>query len=252
MTKLDAPLAQNAISTEATAKSARRTVSDAETSSFADQLDALSRTKGVTSGHGVTQLLALVAGESNFKPHAHNRSTGATGPFQFVKSTWLSLVKQHGEALGIKKELVAQIETNSKGRPSVGDPDALKTVLALRNDMALSTRMAVKYLDDNRMAMSHHLHRQPSESELQVSFLLGPSGAAKLIKAAAHTPEIAAADLVPHAAAANRHLFYNTSGEPRTAAQAVAFLASKYRSDKAKTAAYLAGTLPSAKHSVDA
>ncbi len=107
-----------------------------------DQFDAMERTPGEPSGHEFTVLLAQVVGETGMQPHAVNKLTGAAGPFQFVKNTWLAMVKHHRAEMGIKPELIRQIGTDAKGRMKIEDPDALKDVLDLRHDVALSARMA--------------------------------------------------------------------------------------------------------------
>lgn len=203
-----------------------------------DQLAVLARQPGGVGGHDFATLLSLVAGESGFKPHAENHRTGAHGPFQFVKTTWLSLLRSHGAALGVKPELIAQIVDNAKGRPTIADPSVLKDVLALRDDLAVSARAAAFYLDDNRAQLSHSLHRPPTDGELRLSFLLGAHGASKLIHAAAKSPEIDAAAVLPHAASANHRLFYEASGAPRSARAILTFLDHKFHKDAAKYAAY--------------
>ena len=203
-----------------------------------DQLAILAREPGGVGGHDFASLLSLVAGESGFMAHAVNHRTGAHGPFQFIKTTWLSLVRSHGDALGIKPELIAQIVDNAKGRPTIADPSVLKNVLALRDDMSVAARAAAFYLDDNRAQLSRSLHRTPSDAELRLSFLLGAHGAAKLIHAATKTPEINAALVLPHAAAANRSLFYDAAGDARSAKAVLTFLDHKFHKDAAKYAAY--------------
>jgi hypothetical protein len=206
--------------------------------SIPDQIAAVARTPDATGGHDFAALLAQVAGESAFKPHAVNKQTGAAGPFQFVKNTWLSLMKEHGHALGVKPELLDQIKTEKNGRLTIDNPHALKEVLDLRHDLGLSAKMAAKYLDENKTHLGHILHREPTEAEVQISFLLGPSGAAHLINAARSTPDTPVDQVMPKAVASNRSLFHDHQGRALTASQAVAHLAARYRADKAKFAAY--------------
>ena len=195
-------------------------------------------------GGSFLAVLAAVASFARraFKPHAVNKQTGAAGPFQFVKNTWLSLLKEHGQALGVKPGLLAQIKTDAHGRLSVADPATLKEVLDLRHDISLSAKMAAKYLDENKTHLTHMLHREPSEAEVQISFILGPTGAAHLIAAAKSNPETPVDQIVPKAVAANRSLFHDHQGRTLTAGQAVAHLAARYRADKAKFAAYTTPT----------
>lgn len=203
-----------------------------------DQLAILARQPGGVGGHDFATLLSLVAGESGFKAHAENHRTGAHGPFQFVKATWLSLLRSHGAALGVRPDLIAQIVDNAKGRPTIADPAVLKDVLALRDDLAVSARAAAFYLDDNRAQLSRSLHRAPTDAELRLSFLLGAHGASKLIHAAAKSPDVDAATVLPHAATANHRLFYEPRGAPRSASAILTFLDHKFHKDAAKYAAY--------------
>jgi hypothetical protein len=205
-----------------------------------DQFAAVARMPDAAGGHDFATLLAQIAGESAFKSHAVNKRTGAAGPFQFVKNTWLSLIKEHGKDMGVKSELLGQIKTEATGRLTIADPHALKEVLDLRHDLGLSAKMAAKYLEENKAHLGHLLHREPSEAELQISFILGPSGAARLIGAAKNSPDRPVDQIMPRAAAANHGLFHDHAGRILTAGEAVAHLAARYRADKAKFAAYAA------------
>jgi hypothetical protein len=220
--------------------------------SLTDQFEAVSRTRGAPGPHDFTALLAQVCGETSFKQNSVNKVTGAAGPFQFVKNTWLSMVKNYGVAMGVKPELVHQIATDAQGRVSVADPRALKDILELRHDVALSSSMAAKLMALNTAQLHRSLQRAPTEPEIHLAFLLGAGGAAKLITAAATTPNMASSDVVAPAAAANPTLFHDKTGKVRTAAEAIDFLAAKYRSDKAKVAAYAQLLTPRAKGSVEA
>ena len=222
-----------------------------DTVSLTDQFEAVARTPGAPGPVEFTALLAQVVGETAFKQNAVNKHTGAAGPFQFVKNTWLSMVQRHGEELGVKPELVRQIKSDAKGHLKVTDPKALSDILELRHDVALSSSMASKLMAENTAQLHRILHRAPSEPEIHLAFLLGASGAGKLIDAAQATPDIASSDVVAAAAASNPTLFHDRSGKVRSAAEAVTFLADKYRSDKAKVAAYAQLQAPRPKGRVD-
>jgi len=223
-----------------------------DTVSLTDQFEAVARTPGAPGPREFTDLLAQVVGETAFQQNAVNKHTGAAGPFQFVKNTWLSMVKRHGEELGVKPELVAQITTDARGHLKVADPKALSDILDLRHDVALSSSMASKLMAENAAQLHHILHRPPTDPEVHLAFLLGATGAGKLIDAAATTPDIASNEVVAPAAAANPTLFQDKTGKVRSAAEAIAFLAAKYRTDKAKVAAYAQTQMPRPKGTVDA
>jgi hypothetical protein len=152
----------------------------------------------------------------------------------------------------VKPELLAQIKTEANGRLNIADPHALKEVLDLRHDLSLSAKMAAKYLDENKTHLAHMLHREPNEAEVQISFILGPSGAAHLITAAKTSPEIPVDQILPRAAAANHALFHDHQGKALTAGQAVAHLSARYRADKAKFAAYTTPTAPPTASKIEA
>jgi hypothetical protein len=220
--------------------------------SMPDQFDAMARTPGEPSGHEFTVLLAQVVGETGMQPHAVNKQTGAAGPFQFVKSTWLAMVRKHGVELGIKPELVDQITVDHKGKMKIADPKSLQDVLDLRHDVALSAQMASKYGQDTKTMLQHLLHRAPTETEVHMTFLLGPAGASRLINAAAATPDVPSDKIVAPAAAANPRLFHDATGRVRTAAEAVAFLDANYRANMVKAQRYAQSPARGPKSTIDA
>ncbi len=223
-----------------------------DTVSMPDQFDAMERTPGEPSGHEFTVLLAQVVGETGMQPHAVNKLTGAAGPFQFVKNTWLAMVKNHGAEMGIKPELIRQIGTDAKGRMKIEDPDALKDVLDLRHDVALSARMASKYSTDCKSMLQHLIKREPTETEAHMTFLLGPAGAARLINAAARTPDEPVNKIVGPAVAANPRLFHDGEGKVMTASEAVTFLAANYHHNIAKASVYAHAPAKGPKSAIDA
>jgi hypothetical protein len=206
--------------------------------SLPETLQVVARTPGATGGHDFASLLTEVAGETNFKAGLVNAKTGAAGPFQFLKSTWLGLARQFGQSLGIKPELVQQIKLDAKGQPKVADPEALNDLLALRHDPVLAAKMAAKYMDLATSQLKQMLHRDPSESEVHLSFLLGPTGAAGLIHATEADPNQPVDKVVGSAATSNRPLFFNADGTPRTASESIAFLAHRFQTNKARATRY--------------
>jgi len=206
--------------------------------SIPDQYAAAAANHGGATGFAT--LLAQVSSETGFQPNSVNKATGAEGPFQFVKNTWLDQLRQHGAELGVKPELLAQIKRDpTTGRVSVADPEARKTLLDLRHDLDLSAKVASLYLDQNRASLGRQLGRAASDSEVQMSFLLGANGASRLISAAAKDPTRPVDQVLPKAVAANRSLFTDKSGQTRGAGDAVAHLAEKFGRDRTRFTAYL-------------
>jgi len=203
-----------------------------------DQFEAAARERGGTDNFAT--LLAQAAAESNFKSTAENTATGAAGPFQFVQGTWLDLMRKHGLKLGVKSDLVAQIKRDpTTGHLTVSDPKARQALLDLRHDLDLSARTATQYLDENRASLGRQLGRTATDAEVQMSFLLGANGAARLIKTAASDPGKPVDEVLPKAVAANHSLFVEKDGQTRSASAAVDFLAQKFGRDRTRFAAYL-------------
>jgi hypothetical protein len=104
----------------------------------------------------------LMIAESGGRLFAKNPRSTALGPFQFIESTFLSVVRRHFPA-----------ETASLM------PDKL---LALRTDLPFARRAAEAYTRDNAATLKG-LDIEPTFPHLRLAFLLGPGGAAKVIKA---------------------------------------------------------------------
>ncbi|CAK0739474.1 hypothetical protein WCLP8_1070006 [uncultured Gammaproteobacteria bacterium] len=165
-------------------------------------------------------VLAKAQQESNFNPQARSRTSSAAGAYQFIEQTWLNMVKRHGSAYGLGS-LAAQIHTRN-GANTVSDPAVRKQILDLRLDPHLSAGMAARYLDESGKDLKRSIHREPTENERRMSYVLGPGGAAKLIRAASGNPAGSAAALLPAAAQANRPLFYDTGGRALSNQEAMA------------------------------
>ncbi len=87
-------------------------------------------------GHGVSfdYLARTAERESRFDPKARASTSSATGMFQFLDQTWLGVVKQEGERLGLQREAAAI--TGEGGRLSVQDPAMRQRIMALRRTPA--------------------------------------------------------------------------------------------------------------------
>lgn len=153
--------------------------------------------------------------ESGFNAKAAAPTSSARGMFQFIESTWLEMIARHGAEHGRANEAAA-IDTSS-GRARVADPQTRQAILALRDDPELSARMAGELARDNAAHLERGLGRAATPSELYAAHVLGPGGAVKLIRAAGDGAPNAAA-MFPQAAEANRWLFFDRAGAPRSAA----------------------------------
>jgi hypothetical protein len=173
-----------------------------------------SRSTNVDFGY----LMAQAAQESSFQADAKATTSSATGLFQFIDSTWLDTMRQHGAQHGLG-QLAQQITTDGAGRPVVADPAARERILALRKDPGVSAAMAAELAKSNKAEVERALGRPAHSTDLYLAHFLGASGATELLKAVQQNGATPAASLLPEAAAANRAVFFDAqSGEPRTVA----------------------------------
>jgi hypothetical protein len=178
------------------------------------------------TGAGFDYLLKTAQRESSLEPDAKAKTSSATGLFQFIEQTWLSMVKQEGPKQGLSN--YADAITESGGRLTVADPAAREKILELRKDPQVAAVMAGALTQKNRDQLAGALGRQPQAGELYMAHVLGARGAADLIKTAASDPTRAAAKDFPEAAAANRGIFFDKTGRARSAQEVYGVLAASH------------------------
>jgi Transglycosylase SLT domain len=180
-----------------------------------------------TTGTSFEYLLTTAQIESNLNPAAQATTSSAKGLYQFIEQTWLATLKQAGPALGLG-DYSAAIMQGADGRYAVPDPAARTAIMRLRSDPSASAMVAGAFTRSNEARLAAALGRGPSQGELYIAHFLGPDGASQLIGAATSQPQSSAAAMFPSAAAANRSIFYDGSGSPRSAAAVYAKLTGRY------------------------
>ena len=155
-------------------------------------------------------LLAQAKIESALNPSAKAGTSSAAGLYQFTNGTWLQMLDRHGSRHGLDWAGSA-IEG---GR--VANPTMRAQIMAMRYDPDASALMAAELANENRTALSGVLGREPDASELYMAHFLGAEGASRFLTALNADPDQSAAGILPKAAAANRAIFYDRSGAPRS------------------------------------
>ena len=179
------------------------------------------------TGANFNYLLATARVESNLNPSAKATSSSAGGLFQFIEQTWLGTIKHAGPALGYGRFADA-VSVNSSGRFEVQDAGLRHQIMNLRDDPNANAMMAGALTKWNGDWLSAKLGRSPGEGELYLAHFLGVGGASKLISLAASSPQASAAEVFPLAAGANRSIFYDKQGEPRSVAQVYKMMVGRY------------------------
>lgn len=179
-----------------------------------DILAAL-RQASAETGTDFDYLLSTAKRESSLQADAKSKTSSASGLFQFIDQTWLGLMKRYGADHGLGN-YAAAIDQGSNGRCTVASAEAKQAILALRQDPKVSALMAGEAANETSDNLQDSLGRVPCAGELYLAHFLGPNAATKLISANDADPTAAADQMFPQAANANRHVFYNTDGTPKS------------------------------------
>lgn len=152
------------------------------------------------SGVDFSYLVNQASVESSFNPTAKAKTSSATGLYQFIDSTWISMIERYGDDYGIDTEGMSKRE-----------------ILDLRKDPTTSSFMAAAFASENEKSLNRNWGGDVGATELYMAHFLGAHGASSFLNARDENPLTPAADLFPRAARANRSIFYDTeTGRPKT------------------------------------
>lgn len=199
-----------------------------QNSGGASSVESAIRAASTRTGVDFAYLMAKASQESSMNPNAKASTSSATGLYQFIDSTWLTTVKQHGAANGLGKYADA-IQVRSDGRATVSDPAMRQEIMDLRKNPSVSALMAAEFTRDNKEYLEKNTTGMVGATELYMAHFLGAGGASKFLNAKQASPNAKAADLFPEAAAANRGVFYDReTGQAKTLKQIYDRFAAKF------------------------
>jgi hypothetical protein len=192
-----------------------------------DPVTSAIRSASRTTGAAFDYLLNTAMRESALDPAAKAKTSSARGLYQFIESTWLTMVKEEGPKYGLAGYASA-IERGADGDYTVRDPIARSHILKLRENPEVASVMAGALAKRNASDLAQTLGRAPSSGELYLAHFLGASGAKRMIGLQKSNPHASAAAAFPEAARANSTIFHEKSGKSRSAAEVFASLTSKH------------------------
>jgi len=166
------------------------------------------------TGVDFSYLLGQAKIESSLNPAARATTSSATGLYQFIDQSWLAIVDKHGAQYGLG--WAADAIQQSGGRYYVADPELRQQILDLRKHPETASVMAAEHAADNKAYLESRLGRETQPVDLYLAHFLGVGGAAKFLSAHDRAPDATAASLFPAAARANRSIFYDRQGTPRS------------------------------------
>ena len=179
-----------------------------------------------STGVDFDYLLGQAKIESGLDPNAKASTSSATGLFQFIDQTWLGTVKEHGARYGLGWAADA-IRRGSNGHFYVSDAGLRQKILDLRKQPEAAAAMAAEFASDNRDYLQARLGRPVEGVDLYLAHFLGAGGASEFLAAHDANPDAPAAGILPAAARANRWVFYDRDGSPRSFAEIRARFAEK-------------------------
>lgn len=165
------------------------------------------------SGVDFSYLVQQASAESSFNPNAGAKTSSASGLYQFIDSTWMSMIERYGDQYGL--------ETTGKSK---------EDILDMRKDPKAASFMAAAFASENEKTLNNNWGGDVGATELYFAHFLGASGASSFLNARDENPLRPAADLFPRAANANRNVFYDKeTGKPRTLEQVYQFFDKKFQ-----------------------
>tara|TARA_R110002124_G_scaffold129483_1_gene290910 strand:- start:208339 stop:209616 length:1278 start_codon:yes stop_codon:yes gene_type:complete len=179
------------------------------------------------TGVDFAYLMEQAAAESNFDHDAKATTSSASGLYQFIDSTWLAMVKDHGDKYGLGQEAAT---INAQGR--VSDPAMRASILALRDDPKIASLMAAELAADNKAYLSENFDGDIGSTELYMAHFLGAGKAAEFLNAEKDNPSTIGAQMFPREAGANPNVFFDKqTGSPRSLEQIYTLFDDKFRYD---------------------
>jgi len=112
---------------------------------------------------------------------------------------------------------------DGKRGAKIADPAMRSQIMALRYDPDAASLMAAELARDNQSALRERLGREPDFAELYMAHFLGSEGAQRFLTTMQENPAANAAALFPKQAAANRPVFFDGAGAPRSLSQVMDF-----------------------------
>lgn len=190
------------------------------------------QTASSKTGVDFSYLLQQANVESSFNPTAKAKTSSASGLYQFIESTWLSMVNKYGDKHGLG-EYADKISDSGK----VASRADRKEILELRKNPQIAALMAGEYASENKEYLEDTVGGKIGSTEMYMAHFMGPGGAAKFLDAMNENPNAKGAALFSREAQANRSIFYDKSGKAKSLAQIYAHFDGKFSGDDATPAA---------------
>lgn len=178
------------------------------------------RHAGKVVGVEYAYMMELVSAESSFITDVEASTSSATGLFQFIDSTWLLMIHEHGAKYGLA-DLAHKIDIteDAKGnkRADISNPFLKKYALGLRADPRISALMGAEFIKANYEGLQANFpNRDITRTDQYLAHFLGVGQAVTFISHLERNGSRAAATTFRSAARSNRNVFYTRGGAARS------------------------------------
>ena len=175
------------------------------------------------TGVDFSYLLQQANVESSFRADAKAKTSSASGLYQFIESTWLSMVNKYGDKYGLSEQ-AAKISDNNK----VASKADRQEILNLRKDPKLASLMAAEYASENKNYLKNTVGGEIGSTEMYMAHFMGPGGASEFLQAMNSNPDAKGSKLFYREACSNPAIFYNKDGSSKTLEQIYAHFDKKF------------------------
>lgn len=153
----------------------------------------------VLTGVPASELAAVAAIESSFRPWVKANTSSATGLFQFTNRTWRVTLQSYGAKYGLDSK-------------------------ADRRDPMANALMGAEYIKENRRVLKKKMGRYASLADVYMAHLIAPRRVAAIEDI---NPNASMAYLYPNLAKYNYNIFYKKDGSPRSVKEFKRFIGGK-------------------------
>jgi hypothetical protein len=192
------------------------------------------RTAAKAVGMDYGTMMEIAQAETGFKGDGIKASTSsATGLFQFIDSTWLTELYQHGDKYGLG-DITKQIEVKKDKAGNIvsadiHDPLVKQYALDLRADPRINSLMGAEYNKENQDIMQGRMPgHKLTRTDLYLAHFLSPGPAVDFLTQMKASPNQSAAATFPDQAAANYNVFHNKDGTDKTLKEVYDYFKSQF------------------------
>lgn len=181
------------------------------------------------AGFDFTYIMALGSHESGLKPWAGAGTSSAYGNFQFTDETWLRVFGVHGAKYGY-----GDLSKKIRGATITGATAAeQKYIMDLRNNPKVAALMVIEFSRDNLALLQSNVGGVIGKTDLYMAHFLGGGGGSKFIREFRRDNTQAAAAMFPEAAAANKTIFYDSTGKSKSLGDIYAYFSRSFPGNQA-------------------